>query len=78
MLSKYERVQVLAMRVKQLNAGADAAVEFSDGDTTYSIAVRELEGQCMPIRVQKDNVPDKQNGRVMSAASQEPASQTGS
>jgi DNA-directed RNA polymerase subunit K/omega len=76
MLSKYERVQVLAMRVKQLNAGADAAVEFRDGDSTYSIAVRELEGQCMPIRVQKDNVPDKQNERVLSTGPPEPAGRT--
>ena len=62
MLTKYERVQVLAMRVKQLNAGASAAVEVQDSDTTYKIAVRELESGHMPIQLQKDFVADKQHG----------------
>ena len=59
MLTKYERVQILATRVKQLNAGAEAAVAVTAGDTTYAIAVRELELDCMPI-CQQHFVADKQ------------------
>ena len=60
MLSKYERVQILATRVKQLNAGAEAAVAVTAGDTTYAIAVRELELDCMPIQLCQHFVADKQ------------------
>ena len=50
-LSKYERVQVLAARVQQLNAGAVAAVPWTEGDSTYAIALREMHGGKMPIVV---------------------------
>ena len=63
MLTKYERVQVLAMRVKQLNAGATAAVKLQESDTTYDIAVRELESGLMPIRLSsQDFITHKQHG----------------
>tara|TARA_B100000683_G_C12372028_1_gene507594 strand:+ start:693 stop:953 length:261 start_codon:yes stop_codon:yes gene_type:complete len=63
-LSKYARVQVLAMRVQQLNAGAEAAVAVLPGDTTYAIAVRELQQGCMPIRCSEDNVPTRANETI--------------
>ena len=51
-LSKYERVQLLATRVEQLNRGAATRVKWTEGvDDTYTIAVRELEEGKMPIRV---------------------------
>ena len=50
-LTKYERVHILAMRVRQLNAGARTAVPWKEGDSTYEIAKRELESGQMPIRV---------------------------
>ena len=50
-LSKYERVQVLAARVQQLNGGAPAAVAWTEGESTYDIALREMERGHMPIVV---------------------------
>lgn len=61
LLSKYERVQVLATRVKQLNAGAQAAVSFREGESTYDIAVRELEQGSMPVQCHQDYVQAKEN-----------------
>lgn len=63
LLSKYERVQVLATRVKQLNAGAQAAVSFRQGESTYDIAVRELEQGSMPVQCHQDYVQTKGNAR---------------
>ena len=51
LLTKYERVHILATRVQQLNAGATAAVPWTEGESTYQIAKRELETGRMPIRV---------------------------
>ena len=50
-LSKYERVAVLATRVRQLDAGARTCVDWTPGESTYDIALRELEQGKMPIRV---------------------------
>ena len=54
MLSKYERVSILSQRVKQLNAGASSSITPKPGETTYDIAVREIETKAMPIRVVAD------------------------
>ena len=59
MLSKYERVQVLATRVKQLNAGAETSVPFEPGESTYDIAVRELKQGSMPVQCHQDYVTAK-------------------
>jgi DNA-directed RNA polymerase subunit K/omega len=50
-LTKYERVCIISARVRQLDAGADAAVTPHPDDTIYDIAVRELESGVMPIRL---------------------------
>ena len=52
-LTKYERVQVLAARVQQLNAGAPTALPWTEGQSTYSIALSELEQGQMPIAVRR-------------------------
>ena len=53
-LSKYERVQVLAMRVKQLSQGAQTSVAWTSGESLYTIALRELTEGKMPIQIQSN------------------------
>ena len=52
-LTKYEKAQVLGVRMTQLSRGAPTAMEL-DPDEQYSlrqIAQMELEHKCMPVRI---------------------------
>ena len=68
-LTKYERVHILATRVRQLNAGATAAVLWKEGESTYQIAKRELESGQMPIRVRPADHSSSSSSSSVSDAS---------
>ena len=59
-LSKYERVQIVASRVEQLLAGAPRLIDDSDVDDVVTIAEREIGRRMLPIRVAR-RLP---NGKV--------------
>ena len=50
-LSKYERVQIVASRVEQLLAGAPRLVDDVDTDDVTKIAEEEIARRVLPIRV---------------------------
>lgn len=50
-LSKYERVQIVASRVEQLLAGAPRLVDDIDTDDVTKIAEEEIARRVLPIRV---------------------------
>lgn len=52
-LTRYERTQVLGVRIRQLSQGAPTSLEI-DPDQQYTlqqIAQMELEQKCMPVRI---------------------------
>ena len=75
-LSKYERVQVLAIRVRQLNANAPAMVEWKEGDSVYEIAKRELATGRLPIRIHRN--PQSSSSSSSSASSSASSSSSSS
>lgn len=59
-LSKYERVQIVASRVEQLLAGAPRMIDDDDTDDVVEIAEREIGRRLLPVRVAR-RLP---NGKV--------------
>lgn len=56
-LSKYERVQILAARVEQLLAGAPPLVDDAGGRDVRDIAEEEIRLRLLPMRIAR-RLPD--------------------
>lgn len=59
-LTKFERVQIVGMRMEQIARGAPPTVEVKDGWTVRDVVLAEIENKSIPIKV-KRTLP---NGKI--------------
>lgn len=53
MLTRYEVVRIVGLRMLQINEGATPMLPYEEGESSYSIAVRELVGGHLDVIVHR-------------------------
>lgn len=52
-LTKYEKIQCLALRANQISCGSKIYVEYTTLDTPLDIAKREMEQKKLPFKIKR-------------------------
>lgn len=53
-MTRYELIRALSSRAEQISTGSSVCTEIKPGDNPLAIAIRELENQVLPLKLERE------------------------